>query len=508
MKINSLSCVFLSALLVNFLPFSSYADQEFTFDGGKYADFSTVVERNKARIDAARKAAVQSQERRQTETTKERRGVCKDGLSAGTYPCKKINMVGQLGVLDFAVLSDLTGLPPEESDIVFFNDIWGYSDRKTRREYALLGVTQGMIVIDITRKHKPRIVGILPSKGYDIFEDNVGEGNFWRDIKVYKHHAFIVSEQQNQGIQIFDLRSLRKLHRKRKPVALKADATYDKFSSAHNIAINEDSGFAYAVGTNTCLGGIEMVDISKPKHPKDAGCFKDHGYVHDIQCVNYHGPDERYHGREICFGSAGDPAAIGTNDGASSISITDVTDKDHVESLAFFSYGTVNGLDYSHQGWLTPNQRYFLHDDELDEFFGTVTNTTTRLWDVSNLTAPVLVGTTTNGATSIDHNLYTRGNFSIHSNYASGLRIFDATQVGHGRLPEVAFFDVRPGDDDADFDGGTWSNYPYFRYRGRNVIAVSSIEEGFFLLKPSFNLDGKVPVGEDDEEEDVAAAAD
>ena len=483
--------------LAFFLGSPSYADQEFTFDGGKYADFSAVLERNKAKLRAAHGATLKAPESQKSETTKTR-GKCKDGMSADTYPCKKINMVAQLGVLDFAVLSDLTGLPAEESEITFFNDIWGYSDRKTRREYALLGVTQGMIVIDITRPKKPKIVGILPSKGYDIFEDNVGEGNFWRDIKVYKKHAFIVSEQEDQGIQVFDLRTLRHLRKKRKPVVLKAAATYDKFSSAHNIAINEKTGFAYAIGTNTCLGGIEMVDISRPKKPKDAGCFKDHGYIHDIQCVIYHGPDERYRGREICIGSAGDPDAAEVDDGASRISVIDVTDKENVESLALFSYGTADGMDYSHQGWLTPDHRYFLHDDELDEFFGTVATTTTRLWDMSKLDDPVLSAETTNGATSIDHNLYTRGNFSIHSNYSSGLRIFDATQVGDGRLPEIAFFDVRPGDDDPNFEGGTWSNYPYFRYRARNLIAVSSIDEGFFLLRPTFRLDGQVPNDDDD----------
>ena len=201
----------------------------------------------------------------------------------------------------------------------------------------------------------------------------------------------------------------------------------------------------------------------------------------------------------ICIGSAGDPAAIGSDDGASSISITDVTDKANVQSLAFFTYGTADGLDYSHQGWLTPDHTYFLHDDELDEFFETVATTTTRLWDVSDLESPALIGATTNGSTSIDHNLYTRGNYSIHSNYASGLRIFDTTGVADGELPEVAFFDVRPEDDDADFGGGTWSNYPYFQFQSRNMIAVSSIERGFFLLKPTFNLDDDVGVASTEE---------
>jgi len=494
MKMSSFCTVLcgVSLLLFSTIP-STQADQEFTFDGGKFADFSAVIARNKARLNAARAVGELSEE----STGSEMDGACNEGSSNDLYDCGNIDLVGRLTIFDLAVLSDLTGLSGEEADIVFFNDIWGYTNEEARREYALLGASQGLIVIEVTHPSNPEIIGILPTRGYDIFANNIGEGNFWRDVKVFKDHAFVVSEQEDQGIQVLDLKALRHLDTSKGPVALEAVAIYDKFSSAHNIGINEDSGFAYAVGTNTCLGGIEMVDISDPTQPTDAGCFKDHGYVHDIQCVIYHGPDERYQDREICFSSAGDPAVIGVDDGATSISITDVTDKPDVKSLAFFSYGTSNGLDYSHQGWLTPDQKYFLHDDELDEFFETVDTTTTRIWDMSDLEAPVLLAETTNGSSAIDHNLYTRGHYSINSNYSSGLRIFDTSNVADGELTEVGFFDVRPDDDDADFDGGTWSNFPYFQFQSRNMIAVSSIERGFFLLQPNFDLDGGVAVASD-----------
>jgi hypothetical protein len=35
----------------------------------------------------------------------------------------------------------------------------------------------------------------------------------------------------------------------------------DLLTRAHNIVINEDSGFAYIVGSNLCAGGLYMVDI-------------------------------------------------------------------------------------------------------------------------------------------------------------------------------------------------------------------------------------------------------
>ena len=464
--------------------------------------FAAIAERNKTRFKEARPTEILSDEADLTQMD----GKCKDGFSNITYVCKDIDMVGRLTIFDFQPLHELTGLSGEEAQIVFFNDIWGYTNEEARREYALLGAEQGMIVIEVTDPSDLKVLGILPTKGYDIFDDNQREGNVWRDIKVYKDHAFVVSEQENQGIQVMDLKALAltSLRSTDGPVAFEAVATYDKFSSAHNIFINEDSGFAYAIGTNTCLGGIEMVDVSDPTNPTDAGCYKDHGYIHDIQCVNYAGPDERYQGREICFGSAGEVGGFappGDAEALARISIIDVTDKTDVKPLAFFSYNEVDGIAYySHQGWLTEDHKYFLHDDELDELQRTVETTTTRIWDMSDLENPTLVAATTNGVVSIDHNLYVRGRYSVHSNYTSGLRIFDASKVGDGELTEVAFFDVYPDDDRSPaptFDGGTWSNYPYFRFKSRNMIAVSSIDRGFFLLHPTFDLDGNVTVAEE-----------
>jgi hypothetical protein len=38
-----------------------------------------------------------------------------------------------------------------------------------------------------------------------------------------------------------------------------------------------------------------------------------------------------------------------------------------------------------------------------------------------------------------------------------------------------------PENDNATFEGGTWSNYPYFRQKG--IVAVSSIDRGLFILR-------------------------
>jgi choice-of-anchor B domain-containing protein len=110
-------------------------------------------------------------------------------------------------------------------------------------------------------------------------------------------------------------------------------------------------------------------------------------------------------------------------------------------------------------------------------------NTTTRIFDVTDLDDPFLVEAVEHSTTSIGHNAYTEGRFLFASNYTSGLRVFDTTSAGAGELPEVAYFDLYPENDNASFEGGTWSNYPYFHQK--KVVAVSSMDRGLFVLRPS-----------------------
>ena len=85
---------------------------------------------------------------------------------------------------------------------------------------------------------------------------------------------------------------------------------YLDFYSAHNIAINEASGYAYVVGSDTCYGGLHMVDINQPLNPLFAGCHSVDGETHDAQCVDYAGPDPDHSGAEICFNANEDTLSI------------------------------------------------------------------------------------------------------------------------------------------------------------------------------------------------------
>lgn len=241
------------------------------------------------------------------------------------------------------------------------------------------------------------------------------------------------------------------------------------FGAAHNIAINEDTGFAYVLGSSQCSGGLYMVDISNPQLPEEVGCFSDDGYTHDAQCVTYAGPDTTYFGNEICVAYNED-----------SITIVDVTNKNLAQQISRTSYSQSR---YTHQGWFFDDTHSFLiMNDELDESDLGI-NTTSHIYDVSDLDNPIEVGRYRGLTEAIDHNLYTRDNFIFESNYRAGLRILRADDIATGQLAEVAYFDSISCSNSPQFSGA-WSSYIYFP---SGNIVMSDIGFGLFVLEADWS---------------------
>ena len=380
---------------------------------------------------------------------------CSDGDAAG-FSCEDVDLVS------FLPVSELGGKRG-----IMVSDVWGWTDPDTGREYAIVGRFDGTSFVDVTDAGNPVFLGDLPmTEGATM--------NLWRDIKVYANHAFVVADAAGpHGVQIFDLTRLRDFDGT--PETFTEDAHYDGIHSAHNIVINEETGFAYSVGSSmggeTCGGGLHMIDVRDPKNPTFAGCFSDPltgnagtGYSHDAMCMNYRGPDAEHTDKEICFGA-----------NETALSIADVSDKANPVALSRASYPNVA---YSHQGWISEDHKFFFLNDELDELSGTQPRTRTLVWDVQDLDDPILLTEYQGETAASDHNLYVRGNLMYQSNYVSGLRIIDISDPGNP--VEVAHFDTVPWGEDSPGFAGSWSNYPFFE---SGNIVVSSMREGLFLLK-------------------------
>tara|TARA_R110002124_G_scaffold120895_7_gene279136 strand:+ start:48123 stop:49535 length:1413 start_codon:yes stop_codon:yes gene_type:complete len=363
---------------------------------------------------------------------------CTNGF-AGAYPCDGYDLLSHI---DLNVLGSSAG-----------NDSWGWVDPDNGDEYAIVGLRNGTAFINITDPLNPVYLGKLPTH-----TDN----STWRDVKVYSNHAFIVSEAGGHGMQVFDLTRLRSVSSP--PETFTEDAHYDGFGRAHNIVINEDTGYAYGVGTSTFNGGPHFVNIQDPLNPVAAGGYALDDYSHDAQVVTYNGPDTDYSGQEILIGS-----------NENEIVVVDITDKGSPLPISSTGYSNVG---YTHQGWFTEDQRYFIVGDETDEI-GFGFNTRTLVFDLLDLDNPQLLFEYYGPNESIDHNGYVKGDKYYMASYRAGLRVLDISDIANSNMTEIGYFDSYPSNDGADFDGA-WSVYPYLP--SGNII-ISDIDRGFFLVK-------------------------
>ena len=312
-------------------------------------------------------------------------------------------------------------------------------------------MTNGTAFVDVSSPENPIFLGRLPTQTV---------ATAWRDIKVYQDFAYIVADAAGvHGMQVFDLTRLRGITT---PQTFRSHAVYGDFGSAHNIAINESSGFAYSVGSNTCGGGLHIIDITTPINPIFAGCHSITD-THDTQCVIYQGPDADYTNQEICMSANEDH-----------VEIVDVSVKSAPATISSITYPQ---LSYVHQGWLTEDHRFLLVGDEIDEIDFNV-STRTHVFDVSDLDAPTYLFAYEANTVATDHNLYVLGNRVFQANYTSGLRVLEFTDLGNMDLSEIAFFDTFPASESKGFSGA-WSVYPFLP---SGTIIVNDGSNGLFIL--------------------------
>jgi choice-of-anchor B domain-containing protein len=267
-----------------------------------------------------------------------------------------------------------------------------------------------------------------------------------------------VTEALNTGIQVIDLANI-----DNHQVTLVRTVTSP--GRTHTLSIDLDSGFLYTNGSRNGTGTTMCFSLATPSNPVRVGASTMTSvYQHDSRPITYtSGP---YAGRQILFGS-------GEGRG---VEIWDVTDKNNPFLVVRRSYPQVG---YCHQSWLDPERKYMYVNDELDENnFGVMTRT--LVFDVSDITNPILVGTFGNGLPVIDHNLYWHKGFVFESNYTSGVRIYN-TNLDKINPPESGWFDTRPENNNVSFNG-TWSNYPFLP---SGILLVCDINRGLFVLDPS-----------------------
>ncbi len=405
---------------------------------------------------------------------------CSSGM-AGGFPCDGYDLQSQIEIIDMG------GLGYGSNDPMEATDSWGWTDPLDGKEYAIVCMNDGTAFVDISVPTAPRFLGRLESET---------STSWWRDVKVYNNYAFIVSDSNgNHGMQVFDLTKLRGLS-----TSPGANASMRIFSEdnhldwgsgnpnnkgkAHNVIINEDTGYAYILGGSTNSGAPLMVNIQDPMATLSIIEFPG-SYCHDAQVVVYNGPDTEHQGKEIL---------IGAFSGTDYVRIYDVTNKNATSLIGEVTY---SNKYYTHQGWFTEDQRFFIVGDEVDEE-NIGGGTRTFIFDLKDLDNPILHHTYTSATSiAIDHNGYVVGNRFYLANYNAGMRVmkvdglYDEDVNGNPTptFTEDSYFDTHPSTNAATFHG-SWNVYPFFE--SGNII-ISDLDEGLIIVKDP-NFDNVDPV--------------
>ena len=190
---------------------------------------------------------------------------------------------------------------------------WGWvSD--DGREFAIIAQGDGAAFAEITTAGKLRYLGRLPQT------TGIAPSQ-WREIRTYKHYIVVGSEEYGHGIQIFDLKKLLDIDYKKGPKTFNPDTDLTAYwndlpwGRVHNVVQGpKETNMFYLNGAqprnSSCLSGLIFLDLTDPANPKNPGCARDDGYVHDAQCLIYKGPHKKYLGREICYGFNEDSITI------------------------------------------------------------------------------------------------------------------------------------------------------------------------------------------------------
>jgi choice-of-anchor B domain-containing protein len=392
---------------------------------------------------------------------------CENGLAA-SYECHNIDLQSHIP------LNEFSSVPTSA------NDIWGFVDLNNQKEYAIMGLRNATVIVDVSDPTAPIEVSSIS-----------GTASTWRDIKVYQYfdnstskykaYAYVTTEA-SQGMQILDLSAL--------PNQVTLAATISEFSTAHNVYltnINYADGTAlpgltpyiYVEGSNKGGGAFRVFNLTDPVNPSlETAAPAGTGYVHDATslvitdsrtstCANGHNPCELF----IDFNER-------------TVDIWDMTD---LTAPAMLSSTGYTGANYTHSGWWSEDKMSIFIQDELDER-NLGLNTTLRALDISDLANPQIVGTYTGQTAAIDHNGFTLGNYYYMSNYRRGLSVIDVSDPTN--MKDVALFDTFsvPEENTANFNGA-WGTYPYLP---SGNILISDIEYGLFVVKLNEN-DGDFP---------------
>ncbi|MBL4911307.1 MAG: choice-of-anchor B family protein [Alteromonadaceae bacterium] len=386
---------------------------------------------------------------------------CVNG-KAGSFDCNNLDLLAHI---------PLTGFSTNPSTA---NDIWGHVDLNTGKEYAIIGLRNGVAVVDVSEPTNPIEVGTV-----------TGLSSIWRDIKVYQYYdselgiwqayAYATIDNAPDQVSIIDLNDLPNsvtLANKSAVVSTAHNVYISNIDHTFNIALPDLTPSLQLMGTNLNGGAFTNYSLANPKTLTPlTGQVYGQGYTHDGASLVI--DDARKN--NICPSSNMCTIFIDFNE--KEMKLWNITDPQQTSLIGIGTYNDVASVNqYVHSGWASEDNQYIFVHDEFDEEKAGI-NTTVRIFSIADLSNPLHVGQWTGSTPAIDHNGFVRGNRYYMTNYERGLTVLD---ISDPIFPtEVGFFDTFIPSNNADFNGA-WGTYPFLP---SGNILVSDFNSGLYILR-------------------------
>ncbi len=316
--------------------------------------------------------------------------------------------------------------------------VWGYA-APDGREYAILGGTMGTSFFDVSDSANIREVDFFPT---NINTSNPDQGVLWKEMKTYSHYAYVVSEADTSGVEIYDLQYLPDT------VIFVKKYTAPGHRSTHSVS--QEGRYLYLNGSNASFGqGTAVLDLLDPVNPVLRGKWN-FRYVHDCRVF-----------RDTIY-------AMNIYDG--NISVIDARNKD---SLKTITQWLNNPNPSPHNCALSKDRNFLFATDEVGS-----TPRLLKVWNIQDLTNTTQVTTwqPTGITTSIVHNVETYGDTAVIAHYTSGVRVLN---ISNPAAPvEIAWYDTYPSNNSNAYQG-CWGVY---KLPSGKIIA-SDMNTGLYVLK-------------------------
>ncbi len=382
---------------------------------------------------------------------------------AGSFECQNIDLLAHMSLGDFSI-------SPKAA-----NDIWGHIDLNNGDEYAIIGLDNGVSVVNVSDPSNPKEVGTIS-----------GKTDIWRDIKVYQYfddnlnvwraYAYATIDGSTDYVTVIDLNHLPNsisLVQKNKAVAQAHNVYISNIDYTLNTALPGMTPTLQLTGANTFSGAFHSYSLANPENiTLLSNGSSGSGYTHDGASLLI--TDNR---KVTDCKTTEETCSVFIDFNEKEMKLWNISDASNAKLLGSVGYNDVNKeFQYVHSGWGSEDKQFIFLHDEFDEYKGGL-NSTVRVFSISDLTQPQQVGQWTGSTKAIDHNGFVRGNRYYMSNYERGLTVLDITDPT--APTEIGYFDTFTPSNKASFNGA-WGTYPFLP---SGNILISDINSGLYILK-------------------------